>query len=174
MISDNSFRIALDKALKAQNIIKKERNTLIERYLLAPIESRDTILDVEEFKALEAKKRYDAPTEKSEQIEVVRWFKETYPGTVIMMIRNDGYRTFSERPEQLLMGLHTGASDLYIPAWHCWVEMKRVKGSVWSDEQKAFCDYVRSIGDDYLLCYGAEDAKKQIIEVFNFKKGEMK
>lgn len=169
-ITDDTFRLALDKALKAQNFRKKERNEMIERYLLSPIEARDDILDCEETKARAAQKKDDVPSEKAEQIEFVRWFKQTWPDVVIMMIRNDGSRTFAERPEQLLMGLYPGASDLYIPAWHCWIEMKRIKGSAWSDEQKAFCDYVRSIGDSYYLCYGADDAKNKATGVFLYLK----
>ncbi len=164
-INDDVFAAELEKYLKAQNITKEERQKTINTYLKYSPKSRDSILDEEEAKAKEKQKKSCVPLEKSEQIELVQWFKAEYPGVHIMMIRNDGYRTFAERPEQLMMGLLPGASDLYIPAWHCWIEMKRVKGSVWSAEQQKFADYVRTCGDRYLLCYGFEDAKQQIKEL---------
>ena len=129
---------------------------------MRPLEDRDAILDEEESRAKAMNRKADVPLEKTERINFVQWFKATYPEVKIMMIRNDGSRSFAEKPEQMLMGLLPGASDLYIPEWHCWVEMKRVKNSTWSVEQQDFCYYVRRCRDTYLLCYGFEDAKRQI------------
>ncbi len=164
-ITDEVFAAELDRHLKKQNITKKERQKTINTYLKYSPKSRDRILDEEESKARAKQLKASVPIEKSEQIAFVAWFKAEYPGVLIMMIRNDGYRTFPERPEQLMMGLLPGSSDLYIPKMHCWIEMKRVKGSAWSAEQQKFADYVRTCGDRYLLCYGFEDAKQQILEL---------
>jgi len=161
-IGNEVFALALDKALKAQNITKKERQKIIEKAITEPLSTRDAILDAEEYKAKAKQVKLHVPLEKDEQIAFVAWFKATYPEIKIMMTRNDGTRSIVERPEQIMMGLLPGASDLYIPEWHCWVEMKRVKNSTWSVEQQNFCYYVRRCRDTYLLCYGFEDAKRQI------------
>jgi hypothetical protein len=161
-ISDHAFANELDGHLKKQNITKRGRGVIIHNALMRPLEDRDAILDAEEYKAKAKQVKLRVPLEKTEQINFVHWFKETYHEIKIMMIRNDGKRTFAEKPEQMLMGLLPGASDLYIPEWHCWVEMKRVKNSTWSIEQQDFCYYVRRCCDTYLLCYGFEDAKRQI------------
>lgn len=167
-ISDEVFKKELDIALKKQGILKKERNNKIENYLIDIINDRDSILDFEEKKAreIEAQKKEDKliPLESEEQKEYVRWFKELFIGIDIMMIRNDGSRTFAERPEQILMGLLKGATDLLIPDWHLWVEMKRLKGSIISEEQYSFAERRIANGDFHFFAFGAEDAKKKTVE----------
>lgn len=163
-ISDDNFRLLLDKALKAQNIKKKDRDQIINDALLSPVENRNDILDQQEGMAWLAKQKNTIPSEAQEQKALVAWFKANYPDKKIMMIRNDGYRTFAERPEQLLMGLLPGAADLYIPHIHTWIELKRSDGGAGqSAAQKEFEDYVtKECGDTYLLCNGFEEAKKKI------------
>jgi len=107
----------------------------------------------------EKKPKIIYPTEFKEQCDFVAWFRDAYPGVVIMSIRNGGSRSPKESRDQMLEGLYPGAADLFIPAWLCWIEFKRVKGSVLSDHQKAFKAYVESIGQTYLLAYGFEDGK---------------
>ena len=108
------------------------------------------------------------PVEAWEQRQVVSWWHETYPEHKIIMIRNDGSRTPREKINQMRMGLCPGAADLYIPYKHLWIEMKRVKGSVVSDNQSRFRDYVQDIcRDRYELCYGHEQAKDIINNAMN-------
>ena len=159
MINDDTFRRELDATLKKMKIKKAERNEIIMDELMQPIDMRDAILDDYEKKVAAPEK---VPLESYEQKKVVEWWRQNYPDHPILMVRNDGYRTITERTQQILMGLHPGVSDLYIPWLKCWVEMKRIKGSVWGDEQKAFSEYVKSIGDEYLLCYGHEWAINSI------------
>lgn len=174
-ITDEVFKQNLDKAFREQGFLKKEREELIHNYLIDSFIDRDDILDIEERKARDvvAKKKQDKaiPLEKTEQINLVAQFRQKYPGVVIFCIRNDGYRTFAERPEQLLMGVHSGASDLFIPEFKTFLEMKRLKGkdSPQSDEQKAFQRYVTSIGYYYVLGYGCDDALAKIEEILNNK-----
>ncbi len=106
----------------------------------------------------------ESPLEAWEQKEVVSWYRAWYPDHKIIMLRNDGSRSKAEKVEQIRLGLCKGAADLYIPCIHAWVEMKRIKGSVWGKEQREFKAYVESIGDTYLLCYGHEEAIKLISE----------
>jgi hypothetical protein len=81
-----------------------------------------------------------------------------------MWIRNGGSRTPRERADQIREGLHPGAADLYIPAWHLWIEFKKVKGGVVSKEQEAFAEYVRNTcGDYYFLAEGFEQGKLKIL-----------
>jgi hypothetical protein len=170
MIADQVLRENLDKAFKSQGFLKKERNKLIENYLLDKTIDRDNLLDIEERKARDVvdKKKQDRliPLEDVEQIEYVRWFKEKYPNTDIAMFRNDGTRSFAERPKQLLMGLLKGASDLVVLDWHLYIEMKRIKGSVISDEQYSFADRRIANGDFHFFAYGAEDAKQKTLEFY--------
>ena len=116
----------------------------------------------------ESKRRVTAPCplEAVEQKNVVKWFRENYPGHKIISIRNDGSRTPAEKMEQIRMGLCVGAADLYIPVIHTWIEMKRVKGSVWSQEQKEFGEYVIKYTHDlYYVCHGADEAIETIKEL---------
>lgn len=169
MIEDNVFRDALDVALKGQGVKVKERREKIASYMFASKESRNHILDVEESftrkhqAAKKASKR--SPSEFEEQCNFVHWFRKTYPGVVIMSIRNGGSRTPRERVDQMREGLHPGAADLYVPEWHLWVEFKKAKGGVLSDEQEKFAIYVTlECGDFWMLAEGFEMGKRKILE----------
>lgn len=171
MISDEVFKQNLGKAFKEQGFKIKEREELINGYLNAIDIDRDEILDVEERKARDVvtKKKQDKsiPLEKTEQINLVAEFKKKYHGVVIFMARNDGFRTQSEKAEQLLLGLHKGVSDLVIPEFRIFLEMKRIKNSEWSEEQQEFKRYVESIGYYYVLGYGCDDALAKIDKIIN-------
>jgi len=170
MISDSVFSNDLDISLKKQGFKIKERKELIKNYLLDKTIDRDTVLDAEERKAREAenKKKADKliPLEDEEQIEYVRWFKETFPDIDIAMFRNDGTRTFAERPKQILMGLLKGASDLFVCDWHLYIEMKRIKGSVISDDQLEFAKKRIANGDFHFFAFGAEEAKQKTLDFY--------
>jgi hypothetical protein len=170
LITDEVFKQNLDKAFREQGFLKKEREELIHNYLIDSFIDRDVVLDMEERKARDvvAKKKQDKaiPLEDEEQIEYVRWFRELFPNVDIAMFRNDGTRSFAERPKQLLMGLLKGASDLVICDWHLYVEMKRIKGSVISDDQYRFAERRIANGDFHFFAYGAEDAKKKTLAFY--------
>jgi len=169
MITDEAFISELEASLKAQGMAKAARLRLIAHAITKPPETRDVILDFEAGNAKQVMKakqdKKAVRSETAEQIDFVEWFKKTYKGVVIIMIRNDGSRTFAERPEQLLMGLHAGATDLYVPAWRCWIEFKRSKGGILSEAQIKFRDYVLSIGDKWLICNGFEDGRAKVIKL---------
>jgi hypothetical protein len=168
-ISDQVFKDAFEVALKAQGINKKDREKIIYSSQHIPVDFRDRVLDIEEKRAREYQAEKKASkkvrSEFEEQCEFVHWFKKTYPGVVIMSIRNGGYRTPRERADQMREGLHPGAADLYIPAWHLWIEFKKVKGGVLSEEQREFAKYVRITCKDFLvLAEGCEQGKLKILE----------
>jgi hypothetical protein len=121
MISDEVFKGSLEVALKGQGIKVKERKEIIKQYFVCDNNLRNGILDREENKAREHQAAKKASkkvrSEFEEQCEFVHWFKKTYPGVVIMSIRNGGSRTPRERADQIREGLHPGAADLYILAF---------------------------------------------------------
>jgi hypothetical protein len=104
------------------------------------------------------------PTEHEEQRELVAWFRCQYEGVRIFAIPNGGSRSQREGGRLKLEGVSAGVPDLYIPAWHCWIEMKRQKGGSLSAEQKDWRDYLQSIGDTWLVAKGCQDAQRQIIK----------
>ena len=169
MISDQFFKDALDVALKAQGLKISDRKRVIAYAMNEPREKRNTMLDNAEQVSREHQASKKASkkvrSEFEEQCEFVHWFKKTYPGVVIMSIRNGGSRTPRERADQIREGLHPGAADLYIPAWHLWIEFKKVKGGVVSEEQEKFMTYVlQECGDDWMLAEGFEIAKMKLKE----------
>jgi hypothetical protein len=105
------------------------------------------------------------PTEHFEQRELVMWFRQTYPGVRILAIPNGGQRSMSTAARLKVEGVCAGVPDLFIPAWKLWVEMKRQKGGVVSPEQKDWIAYLESVGYTTLVCRGAEDAKKKIMNL---------
>jgi hypothetical protein len=164
MISDESFRFALDRALKEQGIKKKDRNKKIEEYMLIREHDRDFWLDYEEKRAREAQKKEEVPLEADEQKELVSWFRQTYPDVLIFAIPNGGSRHALEAINLKAQGIVPGIPDLYVPEWRLWIEMKRTKGWELSEEQEKIRRYlIEKCNDYYILGIGCDDAKSKIL-----------
>lgn len=102
-------------------------------------------------------------SEHYEQAKFVSWFRKTFEDEIIA-IPNGGKRNKSEALRLKVEGVRPGVSDLYVPAWHLWIEMKKADGgSGLSEKQKEWADYVISIGHDFFVCNGFEHAKKCVL-----------
>jgi hypothetical protein len=106
----------------------------------------------------------DIPTEHFEQRALVMWFRQTYPGIRILAIPNGGARNINVARQLKCEGVSAGVPDLFIPAWHLWSEMKRIKGGRLSPEQKDWIEYLESVGYRVIVGFGALDAQEQIIK----------
>ena len=162
LIADDVFRIALDKALKAQNMTKKERNLCVELALLNPDLCRNTMLDEEEAKSRLGKEKEAIPSEDSEQIRFVEWFRSTYPGVDLFYVHNGGSRTEREKVKAKAMGTLAGVSDLVSMQYRLCIEMKRVKEWVHSEEQMQWAAYCDVIGVKYILAIGCDDGIEKV------------
>jgi hypothetical protein len=107
------------------------------------------------------------PTEHEEQRELVRWFRQTWPGVRIFAIPNGGARSPATAGRLKAEGVSSGVPDLFIPAWGLWVEMKRSKGGSLSAEQKDWIAYLESVRFWCIVGKGADDAKGKIQAFFN-------
>lgn len=107
------------------------------------------------------------PSEHFEQRELVRWFRQTWPGVRIHAIPNGGARSKATAGRLKAEGVASGVPDLFIPAWRLWVEMKRVKGGSLSAEQKDWIAYLEGCGYQCVVGKGAEDAKAKISAFFD-------
>lgn len=114
------------------------------------------------------KKAPVAASEHQEQAAFVQWFKHQFCGVRILSIPNgaalagDKFRRAVQMGRLRAEGLSPGAPDLLIPEWDLWVEMKRQKGGVVSDEQSDWHEYLRGIGDTVIVARGFEDAARQV------------
>ncbi len=105
------------------------------------------------------------PTEHQEQVAFVKWFRMQYRDIKIFAIPNAAIRTPQLAAYLKAEGMSAGVPDLCIPAWHTWIEFKRVKKGVISEEQQDWHDYLRGIGDRVIVARGCEDAMRQISAV---------
>lgn len=109
--------------------------------------------------------------EGAEQAAFVEWFRLQYPGTLIFAIPNGAYLAGDAKARARQMarlkweGLVAGIPDLSIPEWSMWIEFKRVKGGVVSENQKTVCGYLRSIGQTVIVAHGCEDGIRQVREL---------
>jgi hypothetical protein len=109
------------------------------------------------------------PTEHEEQRELVKWFRQTFKGVRIFAIPNGGARDITTAARLKVEGVSAGVPDLYVPAWHLWIEMKRTKGGVIDKNQKDWHEYLTSIGDIVIVGYGADEAKSLILKIAQTK-----
>jgi hypothetical protein len=113
------------------------------------------------------------PTEHEEQRELVRWFRQTWPGVRIFAIPNGGARSPATAGRLKAEGVSSGVPDLFIPAWGLWVEMKRTKGGSLSAEQKDWIAYLESVRFCCIVGKGADDAKSKLQAFFNEQKDKL-
>jgi hypothetical protein len=111
------------------------------------------------------------PTEHEEQREVVRWFRQSWPGVRIFAIPNGGHRSMATAGRLKAEGVASGVPDLFVPAWRLWVEMKRAKGGSLSPEQKDWIEYLEGVGYWVIVGKGADHAKQQISAFFTTNQG---
>ena len=104
------------------------------------------------------------PSEHVEQREFVSWFRQNYPGVDIFAIPNGGARGKAQAGKLRAEGVTSGVWDLMIPSWFLWIEFKRVHTGNLSKEQKEFGRARLADGYNCMVAYGAEDAKRQIVE----------
>ena len=104
-------------------------------------------------------------TEHEEQRNLIRWFRQTYKGVKIYAIPNGGQRNKIVAAKLKAEGVLAGVSDLHVPAWGLWIEMKREKGGRLSPMQRQWQEYVESIGQTFIVGNGFDDARDKIIEL---------
>ena len=76
----------------------------------------------------------------------------------IIAVPNGGWRDIKTAARLKAEGVVKGVPDLFIPEWRFWIEMKRQKGGVASEEQKNWLAYLNSIGYTAIICHGADAA----------------
>lgn len=113
------------------------------------------------------------PTEAQEQECLMRWAayqRAAYPQlSLLIHIPNEGKRSVVEGAMLKRMGLRPGVPDLILPVsdgkHNClFIEMKRTKKSRISPDQKQWIDDLNKAGCKAMVCYGWEDAAKNILK----------
>tara|TARA_R110000772_G_scaffold28937_2_gene72674 strand:- start:163 stop:543 length:381 start_codon:yes stop_codon:yes gene_type:complete len=103
-----------------------------------------------------------SPSEHSEQVGFINWFRSQYPEILIFAIPNGEKRAISVAKRLKAEGVVRGVPDLFIPAWNLWIEMKRVSGGRLSTDQKQMISYLENIGHTVIVGKGATDASQHI------------
>lgn len=98
-------------------------------------------------------------TEHEEQCEFVQWFRRMFPGVRIFAVPNGEGRSLSVACRLKGEGVSRGVPDLFIPAWGLWIEMKRIRGGVVSEDQKDWIEYLIGLGYAAHVCRGCEEAQ---------------
>ena len=174
MISDDTFRIELNETLMRRKMLKKARSAYIDEamQILRHIKDRDACLDAEQQETADYLREKEIEnhinSEHYEQVELVNWFRHTYPDVLIYAIPNGGNRSASEANCLVLEGVVAGIPDLHVPDWDLYIEMKRTKGGIVSNEQWAIINYLMLCGKKCIVGIGFDDAKAQI-EQFYFE-----
>ena len=104
-------------------------------------------------------------TEAQEQITVIN-FCDLW-GIPAVHVPNEGKRTLANGRQLARMGLRKGFPDLFIPvakkSYHgMFIELKRDIKCKATEQQQKWIDYLNKQGYYAVICYGADDAIRQI------------
>lgn len=117
-------------------------------------------------------------TEDAEQRALFCWIadnQQKYPQLMrAFHIPNGGFRNIAEAAKFKSIGVRKGVLDIMLPVpigdWHgLFIELKKIKGGVVSDEQRDWIDYFRSVGYGAIVCHGWLEARKVLIDYLEFK-----
>lgn len=111
--------------------------------------------------------RNSTPTEHLEQVTLIAWYRRTYKNELLVAIPNGGKRHIKTAMAMKQEGVSKGFPDLFLPVpnnqFHgLFIEMKRQKGGTLSKEQKAWIEYLNSVGYQAVVCKGFLEAKESI------------
>lgn len=105
------------------------------------------------------------PTEHQEQSAFVKWFRMQYPKVRIFAVPNAAMRSVELASYLRAEGMTPGVPDLIVIEWKLLIEMKRIKGSVISDEQRGWKEYAERIGWRHIFGYGCQDTITKVKEI---------
>jgi len=135
---------------------------MMRRRRLTTSRSKPTVLSTRTSYRSDAAK---VPSEHVEQRTFVSAFRRHYRDVRIFAIPNGEARSRVTGARLKLEGVSAGVPDLFVPAWLCWIEMKRQRGGVVSTVQRDWHEYLRDIGHTVIVAKGCEDALTQVAEV---------
>lgn len=109
-------------------------------------------------------------TESQEQTLLATWLDKRR--IKFFAIPNGGSRHYLEAISLRRGGVKRGVPDIFIPissgSYHgMFLELKRVKGGVVSEEQKDWIAYLAEAGYFVSVCYGFEQAKDVVLHYLN-------
>ena len=104
-----------------------------------------------------------------EQVKFVNWLLLKFPEIRFYAIPNGGHRNIIVARQMKAEGVMRGVPDLHFPSLRLWVEMKKKKGGRLSADQREWKDYLKEIGDTFLVCNGFDDAVRQFEGIINGK-----
>lgn len=108
------------------------------------------------------------PTEFQEQVAFLNWFELSFPGVRIFAIPNGTRTNIRSAIKAKQEGVKKGVPDLYVPEWKLWIEMKRIKRSSTSRDQKDWHEYLINICKDAVIIgKGWQDASSQVVKLIN-------
>ena len=110
-----------------------------------------------------------SPSEHSEQVGFINWFRAKYSQVLIFAIPNGEKRAISVAKRLKMEGVVRGVPDLFVPAWNLWIEMKRVSGGKLSPDQKQMIEYLEGARHTVIVAKGATDASQQVLKFMEGK-----
>ena len=115
-----------------------------------------------------AKTRQKVPTEHQEQADVIRWFDRFavsfgLDSRILFAIPNGSHKSMHQAAKFKAEGLRPGVPDLFLAKGTSnylglFIEMKRTKGSVTSDDQYHMLNQLNRNGYRATICKGHNDA----------------
>ena len=112
------------------------------------------------------------PTEAQEAKALVEWWsyacrKSKIPENALIHIPNEGKRSIRAAQALKSQGMRPGVPDYFlaVPRLDCpglWIELKRRKNGVVSDEQRIMIAMLKAQGYEAVIAYGAEQAANAI------------
>lgn len=116
------------------------------------------------LKAIQAEKK-TFKTEGQEQPLFLAEFRKAWPDVLIFSIPNGANAGPREKSRLKTQGLVSGVPDLFVPAWHLFIELKQTKSGKTSEKQDIVMDKLRVLGYTCYVAFGAVEAMAACTEV---------
>lgn len=98
---------------------------------------------------------------------ICMWLRLEHPAIVFYASQNGTFRGKRQALMMSLTGMRAGIPDLCFPGEMLYVEVKRLKGSRTSKQQKEWVEYLRSVGYRAEITKGFDSTRDLILEVIN-------
>lgn len=109
------------------------------------------------------------PTEEYEQVSLINELLRRKPDLLLEINPAAGMKLSKQQGAKCKkLGYQAGTLDIFLPEYHCYIELKRTKGGGLTKQQRERIPRLEKAGYLVIVAKGAVDALNQLEQVIDF------